>query len=140
MLVKNNNVVNEIEAKMGFVFKELEIIGKYEVGKVSVVFYRNLNEIFAFHIFDSNQVTAIIRIAKLTSDNVKLQYEFEVEGKIYNYEEDLMLFINRNEEMVSYTFYDHSYFNFCNEQKLELADEEAVIIILLDEFFDDSKI
>ena len=103
-------------------------------------FYKNSNRIFVFQIYDSNQITTIIRITKLTSDNVKLQYKFEINGKVYNYEEDLILFINFCEETISYTFYEHSYFNFYSTQKLEIADEEAVAISLLDSFFDDSKI
>ena len=140
MLVKNNDIVNKIETKMEFKFKDLEIIGKYKIGKIDVVFYRNSKKIFVFQIYDSSQITTIIRIPKLTSDNVKLQYKFEINGKVYNYEEDLMLFINFCEETISYTFYEHSYFNFYSTQKLEIADEEAVAISLLDSFFDDSKI
>ena len=140
MLVKNNDIVDKIETKMEFKFKDLEIIGKYKIGKIDVVFYKNSNRIFIFQIYDSSQITTIIRILKLTSDNVKLQYKFEINGKVYNYEEDLMLFINFCEETISYTFYDHPYFNFHSTQKLEIADEEAVMINLLDSFFDDSKI
>ena len=140
MLVKNNDIVDKIETKMEFKFKDLEIIGKYKIGKIDVVFYRNSKKIFVFQIYDSSQITIIIRIPKLTSDNVKLQYKFEINGKVYNYEEDLMLFINFCEETISYTFYEHSYFNFYSTQKLEIADEEAVAINLLDSFFDDSKI
>ena len=140
MLVKNNDIVDKIETKMEFKFKDLEIIGKYKIGKIDVVFYRNSKKIFVFQIYDSSQITIIIRIPKLTSDNVKLQYKFEINGKVYNYEEDLMLFINFCEETISYTFYDHPYFNFHSTQKLEIADEEAVTINLLDSFFDDSKI
>ena len=140
MLVKNNDIVDKIETKMEFKFKDLEIIGKYKIGKIDVVFYKNSNRIFIFQIYDSSQITTIIRILKLTSDNVKLQYKFEINGKVYNYEEDLMLFINFCEETISYTFYDHPYFNFHSTQKLEIADEEAVTINLLDSFFDDSKI
>ena len=51
-----------------------------------------------------------------------------------------MLFINFCGETISYTFYEHLYFNFYSTQKLEIADEEAVMINLLDSFFDDSKI
>ena len=140
MLVKNNDIVDKIETKMEFKFKDLEIIGKYKIGKIDVVFYKNSNRIFAFQIYDSSQITTIIRIPKLTSDNVKLQYKFEINGKVYNYEEDLMLFITFCEETISYTFYEHSYFNFYSAQKLEITDEEAVAINLLDSFFDDSKI
>ena len=140
MLVKNNDIVDKIETKMEFEFKDLEIIGKYKIGKIDVVFYKNSNRIFVFQIYDSSQITTIIRILKLTSDNVKLQYKFEINGKVYNYEEDLMLFINFCGETISYTFYDHPYFNFHSTQKLEITDEEAVMINLLDSFFDDSKI
>ena len=140
MLVKENSSTKIIEDKMEFTFKDLEIIGKYKIGKIDVVFYRNSKKIFVFQIYDSNQITIIIRIPKLTSDNVKLQYRFEINGKTYNYDEDLMLFINFCEETISYTFYDHPYFNFHSTQKLEIADEEAVAISLLDSFFDDSKI
>ena len=140
MLVKNNDIVDKIETKMEFKFKDLEIIGKYKIGKIDFVFYRNSKKIFVFQIYDSSQITTIIRIPKLTSDNVKSQYKFEINGKVYNYEEDLILFINFCEETISYTFYDHPYFNFHSTQKLEIADEEAVAISLLDSFFDDSKI
>ena len=140
MLVKENSVTKIIEDKMEFTFKDLEIIGKYKIGKIDVVFYRNSKKIFVFQIYDSSQITIIIRIPKLTSDNIKLQYRFEINGKVYNYEEDLMLFINFCEETIFYTFYDHPYFNFHSTQKLEIADEEAVMINLLDSFFDESKI
>ena len=140
MLVKNNDIVDKIETKMGFKFKDLEIIGKYKIGKIDFVFYRNSKKIFVFQIYDSSQITIIIRIPKLTSDNVKLQYRFEINGKIYNYDEDLMLFIKFCGETIFYTFYEHSNFDFYSTQKLEITDEEAVAINLLDSFFDDSKI
>ena len=140
MLVKNNDIVDKIETKMEFKFKDLEIIGKYKIGKIDVVFYRNSKKIFVFQIYDSNQITIIIRIPKLTSDNVKLQYRFEINGKVYNYDEDLMLFIKFCGETIFYTFYEHSNFDFYSTQKLEITDEEAVAINLLDSFFDDSKI
>ena len=140
MLVKENSSTKIIEDKMEFTFKELEIIGKYKIGKIDVVFYRNSKKIFVFQIYDSSQITTIIRIPKLTSDNVKLQYRFEINSKVYNYDEDLMLFIKFCGETISYTFYDHPYFNFHSTQNLEIADEEAVAISLLDSFFDDSKI
>lgn len=140
MLVKENSSTKIIEDKMEFTFKDLEIIGKYKIGKIDVVFYRNSKKIFVFQIYDSSQITIIIRISKLTSDNVKLQYRFEINGKTYNYEEDLMLFIKFCGETIFCTFYEHSHFNFCSTQKLEITDEEAVAINLLDSFFDDSKI
>ena len=140
MLVKNNDIVDKIETKMEFKFKDLEIIGKYKIGKIDVVFYKNSNRIFVFQIYDSSQITTIIRITKLTSDNVKLQYRFEINGKVYNYDEDLMLFIKFCGETIFYTFYEHSNFDFYSTQKLEITDEEAVAISLLDSFFDDSKI
>ena len=140
MLVKNNDIVDKIETKMEFKFKDLEIIGKYKIGKIDVVFYRNSKKIFVFQIYDSSQITIIIRIPKLTSDNVKLQYRFEINGKVYNYDEDLMLFIKFCGETIFYTFYEHSNFDFYSTQKLEITDEEAVTINLLDSFFDDSRI
>ena len=140
MLVKENSSTKIIEDKMEFTFKDLEIIGKYKIGKIDVVFYRNSKKIFVFQIYDSSQITTIIRITKLTSNNVKLQYKFKINGKVYNYEEDLMLFINFCEETIFYTFYEHSNFDFYSTQKLEITDEEAVMINLLDSFFDDSKI
>ena len=140
MLVKENSSTKIVEDRMNFKFEDLEIIGKYKIGKIDVVFYRNSKKIFVFQICDSSQITTIIRIPKLTSDNVKLQYRFEINGKTYNYDKDLMLFIKFCEETIFYTFYEHSNFNFCSTQKLEIADEEAVTINLLDSFFDDSKI
>ena len=140
MLVKENSSTKVIEDKMEFIFKDLEIIGKYKIGKIDVVFYRNSKKIFVFQIYDSSQITTIIRIPKLTSDNVKLQYRFEINGKVYNYDADLMLFIKFCGETIFYTFYEHSHFNFYSTQKLEITDEEAVTINLLDSFFDDSKI
>ena len=140
MLVKENSSTKIIEDKMEFTFKDLEIIGKYKIGKIDVVFYRNSKKICVFQIYDSSQITIIIRIPKLTSDNVKLQYRFEINGKVYNYDEDLMLFAKFCGETIFYTFYEHSNFDFYSTQKLEIADEEAVAISLLDSFFDDSKI
>ena len=105
MLVKENSSTKIIEDKMEFTFKDLEIIGKYKIGKIDVVFYRNSKKIFVFQIYDSSQITIIIRIPKLTSDNVKLQYRFEINGKVYNYDADLMLFIKFCGETIFYTFY-----------------------------------
>ena len=104
MLVKENSSTKIIEDKMEFTFKDLEIIGKYKIGKIDVVFYRNSKKIFVFQIYDSSQITTIIRIPKLTSDNVKLQYRFEINGKVYNYDEDLMLFVKFCGETIFYTF------------------------------------
>ena len=42
MLIKNNDIVDKIEIKMEFKFKDLEIIGKYKIGKIDVVFLQKL--------------------------------------------------------------------------------------------------
>ena len=48
MLVKENSSTKIIEDKMEFTFKDLEIIGKYKIGKIDVVFYRNSKKFLFF--------------------------------------------------------------------------------------------
>ena len=48
MLVKENSSTKVNEDKMEFTFKDLEIIGKYKIGKIDVVFYRNSKKFLFF--------------------------------------------------------------------------------------------
>ena len=48
MLVKENSSTKIIEDKIGFKFKDLEMIGKYKIGKIDVVFYRNSKKFLFF--------------------------------------------------------------------------------------------
>ena len=148
MLVKENSVTKIIEDKMGFKFKDLILIGKIEDSYMNRIFYKDNNNTFIFFIRYSREICVIRKITNIQKEYDKSKMRLEINGKnyyYYNTKEVLLIDDNFEDELQYY----YTFLRYGDEDKkevfslsepIELEDEENVIMVLTDSFFDESKI
>ena len=148
MLVKENSVTKIIEDKMGFKFKDLILIGKIEDSYMNRIFYKDNNNMFIFFIRYSREICVIRKIANMQEEYDKSMMSLKINGKnyyYYNTKEVLLIDDNFEDELQYY----YTFLRYGDEDKkevfslpesIELEDEENVIMVLTDSFFDESKI
>ena len=147
MLVKENSSTKIIEDKMGFKFKDLVLIGKIESLYMSKIFYKDDKNTFIFFLCDPNEICVIKKITNMQKEYNETMLSIRINEKNYYYKTKEVLLIDDNFEdelQYYYTFLRYGDEDkkevFSLPESIELEDEEAVTINLLNSFFDDSKI
>ena len=146
MLVKENSSTKIIEDKMGFKFKDLMLIGKFESLYMSKIFYKDDKNTFIFFLCDPNEICVIKKITNMQKEYNETMLSIRINEKNYYYKTKEVLLIDDNFEdelQYYYTFLcygNNENENFVLSEPLELENEEIVIIELLNSFFDESKI
>ena len=148
MLVKENSVTKIIEDKMGFKFKDLILIGKSEDSYMDRIFYKYNNNTFIFFGHYTRENCVIRKLTNMQEEYDKSMMSLKINGKNYYYyktKEVLLIDENFEDELqYYYTFLRYGDKNkkevFSLPESIELEDEENVIIVLTDSFFDESKI
>ena len=147
MLVKENSSTKIIEDKMGFKFKDLVLIGKVESLYMSKIFYKDDKNTFIFFLYDPNEIFVINKITNMQKEYNETMLSIRIDEKNYYYKTKEALLIDENLEDELQYYY--TFLRYGDEDKkevfsllepIEITDEEAVAINLLDSFFDDSKI
>ena len=147
MLVKENSVTKIIENEMGFKFKDLILIGKIEDSYMNRIFYKDNNNTFIFFIRYSREICVIKKITNLQKEYNETMLSIRIDEKNYYYKTKEVLLIDENLEdelQYYYTFLRYGDEDkkevFSLPESIELEDEENVIMVLTDSFFDESKI
>ena len=147
MLVKENSSTKVIEDKMGFKFKDLVLIGKFESLYMSKIFYKDDKNTFIFFLCDPNEICVIKKITNMQKEYNETMLSIKINEKNYYYKTKEVLLIDENfEDELQYYYTFLCYGNedkkeiFSLPESIELEDEENVIIVLTDSFFDESKI
>ena len=147
MLVKENSSTKVIEDKMGFKFKDLMLIGKVESLYMTKIFYKDDKNTFIFFLCDPNEICVIKKITNMQKEYNETMLSIRINEKNYYYKTKEVLLIDDNFEdelQYYYTFlrYGDEYKKevFSLSESIELEDEENVIMVLTDSFFDESKI
>ena len=147
MLVKENSSTKVIEDKMGFKFKDLMLIGKVESLYMSKIFYKDDKNTFIFFLYDPNEICVIKKITNLQKEYNETMLSIRIDEKNYYYKTKEVLLIDENledEMQYYYTFLRYGDEDkkevFSLPESIELEDEENVIMVLTDSFFDESKI
>ena len=147
MLVKENSSTKIIEDKMGFKFKDLMLIGKFESLYMSKIFYKDDKNTFIFFLCDPNEICVIKKITNIQKEYNETMLSIRINEKNYYYKTKEVLLIDDNFEdelQYYYTFLCYGDEDkkevFSLPESIELEDEENVIMALTDSFFDDSKI
>ena len=147
MLVKENSVTKIIEDKMGFKFKDLMLIGKFESLYMSKIFYKDDKNTFIFFLCDPNEICVIKKITNMQKEYNETMLSIRINEKNYYYKTKEVLLIDDNFEdelQYYYTFLRYGDEDkkevFSLSEPIELEDEENVIMVLTDSFFDESKI
>ena len=147
MLVKKNSVTKIIEDKMGFKFKDLILIGKIEDSYMTKIFYKDDKNTFIFFLCDPNEICVIKKITNMQKEYNETMLSIRINEKNYYYKTKEVLLIDDNFEdelQYYYTFLCYGDEDkkeiFSLPESIELEDEENVIMVLTDSFFDESKI
>ena len=147
MLVKENSSTKVIEDKMGFKFKDLMLIGKFESLYMTKIFYKDDKNTFMFFLCDPNEICVIKKITNMQKEYNETMLSIRINEKNYYYKTKEVLLIDENFEdelQYYYTFLCYGDEDkkevFSLPESIELEDEENVIIVLTDSFFDESKI
>ena len=147
MLVKENSSTKVIEDKMGFKFKDLMLIGKFESLYMTKIFYKDDKNTFIFFLCDPNEICVIKKITNIQKEYNETMLSIRINEKNYYYKTKEVLLIDDNFEDELQYYY--TFLRYGNEDKkevfslpesIELEDEENVIMVLTDSFFDESKI
>ena len=132
MKIKKHIKSRVIEKEMSFEFDKLELIGYIEMC-FDVLIYRYKRDTFLFEI-DDNEILSIIKIQNngkhygwLTVENKDLPYRYFKKIRIYN---DLD-FIDNDDEMED---------QITSKQKLELDDEELIILKMMGYFLEENEL
>ena len=147
MLVKENSSTKVIEDKMGFKFKDLMLIGKVESLYMTKIFYKDDKNTFMFFLCDPNEICVIKKITNMQKEYNETMLSIRINEKNYYYKTKEVLLIDDNFEdelQYYYTFLRYGDEDkkevFSLPESIELEDEENVIMVLTDSFFDESKI
>ena len=147
MLVKENSSTKVIEDKMGFKFKDLMLIGKFESLYMTKIFYKDDKNTFIFFLCDPNEICVIKKITNMQKEYNETMLSIRINEKNYYYKTKEVLLIDDNFEdelQYYYTFLCYGDEDkkevFSLPESIELEDEENVIMVLTDSFFDESKI
>ena len=131
MKIKRYDKSNKIEEEMGFEFDKLELIGHINM-YFDVLIYKYKQDTFLFEI-DANEILSIIKIQNngkhygwLTVENKDLPYRYFKKIRIYY---DLEFFDDGEEED-----------QITSKQKLELDDEELIILKMMGYFLEENEL
>ena len=131
MKIKRYDKSNKIEEEMGFEFDKLELIGHINM-YFDVLIYKYKQDTFLFEV-DTNEILSIIKIQNngkhygwLTVENKDLPYRYFKKIRIYY---DLEFFDDGEEED-----------QITSKQKLELDDEELIILKMMGYFLEENEL
>ena len=150
MLIKENSSAKIVEDKMGFKFKDLDLIGyltKFSNGyiEIKIALYKNEDSIFEFE-FKVDNLKQIHSIVKIDSIDLKRgvgKISFIFNNKKYYCVTSDVLSISAYKNSYKYKLINNNTLNsieFLNENKLMITDEEFVMLKLLDDFLNEEEL
>lgn len=144
------NDINEIEDKMGFKFKDLELIGHGSLYRYWDTFYKILlykyeDKFLIFKIYNENNIHSIATVTNIQKSNWHSFSSFKINNDVYDYEEEKEIFASKYNDRVEYDFFDKNYeqcydWKIIRKDYLKVSDEEMIILKLTGEFLDEKKL
>ena len=144
------NDKNEIEDKMGFKFKDLELIGYGSLYRYGDTFYKILlykykDKFLIFKIYNENNIHSIAVVTNIQKSNWHSFSSFKINNDVYDYEEEKEIFASKYNDRVEYDFFDKNYeqcydWKVIRKDYLKITDEEMVMLKLTGEFLDEKKL
>ena len=141
---------NEIEDKMGFKFKDLELIGYCSLYRYFDMFYKILlykyrDKFLIFKIYNENNIHSIAIVTNIQKSNYYSFSSFKINNDVYDYEEEQEIFASKYNDRVEYDFFDNNYEQFYDwkvirKDYLKVSNEEMVMLKLTGEFLDEKKL
>ena len=144
------NDINEIEDKMGFKFKDLELIGhgslyRYWDTFYKILLYKYKDKFLIFKIYNENNIHSIAAVTNIQKSNWHSFSSFKINNDVYDYEEEKEIFASKYNDRVEYDFFDKNYeqcydWKVIRKDYLKITDEEMVMLKLAGEFLDEKKL
>ena len=144
------NDINEIEDKMGFKFKDLELIGhgslyRYWDTFYKILLYKYKDKFLIFKIYNENNIHSIAVVTNIQKSNFHSFSSFKINNDVYDYEEEKEIFASKYNDRVEYDFFDKNYeqcydWKVIRKDYLKITDEEMIILKLTGEFLDEKKL
>ena len=144
------NDINEIEDKMGFKFKDLELIGhgslyRYWDTFYKILLYKYKDKFLIFKIYNENNIHSIAVVTNIQKSNFHSFSSFKINNDVYDYEEEKEIFASKYNDRVEYDFFDKNYeqcydWKVIRKDYLKISDEEMVMLKLTGEFLDEKKL
>ena len=144
------NDKNKIEDKMGFKFKDLELIGHGSLYRYWDTFYKILlykyeDKFLIFKIYNENNIHSIAVVTNIQKSNWHSFSSFKINNNVYDYEEEREIFASKYNDRVEYDFFDKNYeqcydWKVIRKDYLKVSDEEMVMLKLTGEFLDEKKL
>ena len=144
------NDINEIEDKMGFKFKDLELIGhgslyRYWDTFYKILLYKYKDKFLIFKIYNENNIHSIAVVTNIQKSNWHSFSSFKINNDVYDYEEEKEIFASKYNDRVEYDFFDKNYeqcydWKVIRKDYLKISDEEMVMLKLTGEFLDEKKL
>ena len=141
---------NEIEDKMGFKFKDLELIGHGSLYRYWDTFYKILlykyeDKFLIFKIYNENNIHSIAVVTNIQKSNFHSFSSFKINNDVYDYDEEQEIFASKYNDRVEYDFFDKNYeqlydWKVIRKDYLKITDEEMVMLKLTGEFLDEKKL
>ena len=140
MMIKKICTIDKIKKELDIDFDNLELVGSYKMArnnKISAI-YKNHNNFFIFKIKNSSEIYSIAKVKNVSLIDEESDKIIVFDGTFIYYDEEKILFIDKFKDKYEYNIYEWKTYNrinfLCNE-RLKLTDEEAVILNLMDDFF-----
>ena len=135
MLVKDHEAIDFIENKMGFNFKELELITRTKLITDALIYKSKNDDLFLFEKY-GNDIGVIYKIQK---DG--FYREFSYNGDVYIYHYIKCLSINFYIEKKRFVFEDgYICEEYYYDKSLKFADEELVLNEMLGYFLNEEEV
>ena len=144
------NDINEIEDKMGFKFKDLELIGhgslyRYWDTFYKILLYKYKDKFLIFKIYNENNIHSIAVVTNIQKSNFHSFSSFKINNDVYDYDEEQEIFASKYNDRVEYDFFDNNYeqlydWKVIRKDYLKITDEEMVMLKLTGEFLDEKKL
>ena len=141
---------NEIEDKMGFKVKDLELIGYGSLYRHWDTFYKILlykyeDKFLIFKIYNENNIHSIAVVTNIQKSNWHSFSSFKINNNVYDYEEEREIFASKYNDRVEYDFFDKNYeqcydWKVIRKDYLKVSDKEMVMLKLTGEFLDEKKL
>ena len=144
------NDINEIEDKMGFKFKDFELIFhgslyRYWDTFYKILLYKYKDKFLIFKIYNENNIHSIATVTNIQKSNWHSFSSFKINNDVYDYEEEKEIFASKYNDRVEYDFFDKNYeqcydWKVIRKDYLKITDEEMVMLKLTGEFLDEKKL
>ena len=142
MMIKKICKIDEIKKDLDIDFDNLEWVVSYKYimainNKINAI-YKDHNNFFIFKIKNSSEIYSIAKIKNVSLIDEESDKIIVFDGTFIYYDEEKILFIDKFKNKYEYNIYEwktYNRINFLCDERLKLTDEEAVILNLMDDFF-----